>query len=72
MKTLEKIQMVIFVCTTVYMVLAFGITTLNVFVEMPMLGPAMLLVSPIVVIVEYLVYIMVFGFVYHEENEEGR
>lgn len=72
MKTLEKIQIVACVCTTVYMALAFGLTALNVFVEMPMVGPAMLLASPVVIIVEYLVYIMVVCFVIDRMKEEGR
>lgn len=58
-----KNELVFEVCAVVYMMVAFALTILNIFVEMPMIGPAMLLYAPAVLIVEYLIYLgtMLFG-----------
>lgn len=44
------------VCIT-YLAVALGLTVLNIFVEMPMVGPAMLMYTPAVLIVGFLVYL---------------
>lgn len=58
-----KNEFVFAVCAIVYLAVAMGLTVLNMFVTMPMIGPAMLLYAPAVLIFGYLIYLgtMLFG-----------